>query len=86
MSLNFSSNASNNDFLLDPNWITGFCDAEGCFSIIISAKSVEKWRVKASFEINLHTKDIDILYKIQRYFKGSGNIYVRKNDFFVCTG
>lgn len=84
LSLKFFGNASNNDLLLDPNWITGFCDAEGYFNIIISAQSVDKWRVRASFEINLHTKDIDILYKIQKYFKGIGNIYVRKNRF-LCV-
>ena len=28
---NFSTNVDK----LDPNWVTGFVDAEGCFSVII---------------------------------------------------
>lgn len=50
---------------LDPNWITGFVDAEGCFSVIIEVYDDFKWKVRVSFEINLHEKDKDILYKIQ---------------------
>jgi LAGLIDADG DNA endonuclease family protein len=72
-------NNNNNFTLLNPLWITGFCDAEACFSIIISIKRLEKWKVRASFEINLHSRDIDILYKIKSYFKGIGHITERKN-------
>ena len=61
---------------LDPNWITGFIDAEGCFSIIIEISDSLKWKVRASFEINLHEKDKEILYKIQAFF-GIGAIYNR---------
>lgn len=35
---------------------------------------LEKWKVKISFEINLHEKDSDILEKIQSFF-GVGSIY-----------
>lgn len=63
---------------LDPNWITGFVDAEGCFSIIIEVSSSLKWKVRTSFEINLHEKDKEILYKIQSYF-GVGAIYHRRD-------
>jgi len=61
---------------LDPNWVTGFVDAEGCFSIIIEVSNPLKWKVRTSFEINLHEKDKEILYKIQSYF-GVGAIYHR---------
>lgn len=61
---------------LDPNWVTGFTDAEGCFSVIIEVSDTLKWRVRTSFEINLHEKDKDILYKIQSFF-GVGAIYHR---------
>lgn len=53
---------------LSPWWITGFCDAEGCFSVIISRRSTLKWRVTVSFEINLHINDVAILYKIKEFF------------------
>jgi len=61
---------------LDPNWVTGFVDAEGCFSIIIEIPKTLKWKVRTSFEINLHEKDQDILYKIKSFF-GVGAIYHR---------
>jgi hypothetical protein len=57
-------------------WVTGFVDAEGCFSIIIEISEPLKWKVRTSFEINLHVKDADILYKIQSFF-GVGAIYNR---------
>jgi len=61
---------------INPYWITGFVDAEGCFSVIIEIKDKTKWKVTTSFEINLHIKDVDILYKIQSFF-GVGAIYLR---------
>jgi hypothetical protein len=48
--------------------VTGFWDAEGCFSIIIVISEPFKWKVRTSFEINLHEKDADILYKIKSFF------------------
>jgi hypothetical protein len=61
---------------LPSNWITGFCDAEGCFTVIITKRSNLSWRVIVSFEINLHIKDIAILYKIKEHF-GVGLVSTR---------
>nr|YP_009262064.1 LAGLIDADG endonuclease [Chrysoporthe austroafricana]AMX22139.1 LAGLIDADG endonuclease [Chrysoporthe austroafricana] len=64
---------------LHPWWVTGFCDAESCFNIAIfkSTTYKEGWGVKATFRIDLHKKDLDVLKLIQAYFKlenkGSGN-------------
>lgn len=69
-------NFSINHHKLDPNWVTGFIDAEGCFSIIIEISDTLKWKVRTSFEINLHEKDKEILYKIKSFF-GVGSIYHR---------
>jgi len=63
---------------LDPNWVTGFVDAEGCFSVIIEISEDFKWKVRVSFEINLHEKDKEILYKIQSFF-GVGAVYHRSD-------
>lgn len=65
---------------LDPYWISGFSDAEACFSIIIFKRSqiTQQWRVQASFEINLHSKDLDILYRINDFF-GVGLVHKRTN-------
>lgn len=61
---------------LDPNWVTGFVDAEGCFSVIIEVSDDLKRKVRVTFEINLHEKDVEILKSIKSFF-GVGNIYNR---------
>jgi hypothetical protein len=57
-------------------WVTGFSDAEGCFSVIIEILEPLKWRVRVSFEINLHVKDVVILNRIKEYF-GVGSVYIK---------
>jgi hypothetical protein len=61
---------------LDPYWVTGFVDAEGCFSVVIEISEIFKRKVRISFEINLHEKDKDILYNIKSFF-GVGAVYIR---------
>jgi hypothetical protein len=57
---------------------TGFTDAEGCFSVILSKRPNLKWRIMVSFEINLHLKDISILHSIRDFF-GVGTVYSSPN-------
>ena len=67
---------------LDPNFVTGFSDAEGSFMISI-LKNIERrlgWSVNARFEITLHLRDEDILNRIHVYFKGAGNIIKSSED------
>jgi hypothetical protein len=60
---------------LNPWFVTGFSDAEGCFSISIyfDSKMKTKWRVSPVFIIKLHIKDIAILEEI-KYTLGVGKI------------
>ena len=53
---------------LNPWFITGFSDAESCFSIKIqeNAKLKTKWRVRPVFSIVLHSKDLFLLEAIQK--------------------
>ena len=61
---------------LNPLWVTGFVDGEGCFTIWVTKNSRYKqgWLVQVSFQITLHKKDQELLKWIQIYFKGVGNI------------
>lgn len=53
-------------------WITGFVDAEGSFSIVS-----DRDYIRFLFRIRLHIDDVFVLEKIQKYF----NIgYVRKEN------
>lgn len=53
---------------LNPYFVTGFCDAEACFSISKNPLQKLGWGVKLVFSIHLHSKDVEILYAIQRFF------------------
>ena len=62
--------------ILDPNYICGFVDGEGCFSISISKHQTlkRKVEVRALFEIELRADDIQILKQIQKTLD-CGKIY-----------
>nr|ATI20236.1 LAGLIDADG endonuclease [Juglanconis oblonga]ATI20395.1 LAGLIDADG endonuclease [Juglanconis oblonga] len=61
---------------LSPWFITGFTDAEGCFSITVYKDSTRPlgWRVCAEFLIGLHKRDVDLLREIQAHLGGIGRI------------
>uniref|UniRef100_UPI0030E1934F hypothetical protein n=1 Tax=Dematophora necatrix TaxID=2751867 RepID=UPI0030E1934F len=65
-----------NTFYLNPDYITGFVDGEGCFSISIfkDSRRLTGWQVKPIFSISLHNKDLNLLESIQRTFN-VGKIY-----------
>lgn len=64
---------------MNPWFITGFADAEGCFIINFQKVTWSKigWGVRASFKINLHLKDEALLEKIKS-FLGVGKVYTSK--------
>ena len=61
---------------LSPWFITGFTDAEGCFSISIYKDPTRSigWRVTAEFLIGIHKRDVELLNQIQDYLGGIGRI------------
>jgi hypothetical protein len=71
-----------------PWFITGFVDAEGCFTLIArkSPRSSQGWKIEANFIINLHKKDRKLLNVIQKYFGDIGRLSKERNgccDFTV---
>ena len=67
LNLNPDLNPLNLKPKLNPWFLTGFIDAEGCFTIKIqpNAKLKTKWRVRPVFAITLHLKDLPLLKQIQ---------------------
>lgn len=59
---------------IDPWFLTGFTDAEGCFmvNVIKGSKLRAGWRVQPVFQIGLHSRDEELLNNIQNYFCGYG--------------
>lgn len=73
---------------INPWLITGFIDAEGCFSIRVrkTKKILIGWHVEAVFSISLHLRDLPLLEEIQAYFGGIGRISKGKNcGYFVSS-
>ena len=60
--------------MLDSNYIVGFVDGEGCFSITINKNGSKLPEVRLIFEIELREDDEAILKEIKAIL-GCGNIY-----------
>jgi hypothetical protein len=75
-----TSNLDKNKLPLDPWFISGFSDAEGCFLVLIrkTSKNLQGWQLEVNFTINLHARDLDLLKLIQTYF-GVGRIGKERN-------
>lgn len=75
------------EYKLNPNYIVGFVDAEGCFSIKFKRNKKMKlgWSVYLTFEIHLHKKDKKLLETIQEFFGGVGTIYVGSDKSYLYS-
>lgn len=73
-----------NNNTLNPNYVSGFIDAEGCFHVSIIRNSSLKLgvSVRAIFQISLHKKDKLLLEKIQDFF-GVGRVSMRSDNAVV---
>ena len=73
-------NADNQQERLDPNWIVGFVDGEGCFYVGINQHNKTlKWQLLPEFRVVQHQRDEQILHKIKNYF-GFGSVTVNHGD------
>lgn len=70
-----------NTFYLNPDYVTGFVDGEGCFTLSIfkDDRRSTGWQVKPIFSISLHNRDIKLLEALQRTFN-VGKIYKHGPD------
>jgi hypothetical protein len=61
---------------MDPLFVTGFVDGEGCFTLKINKRSGGKngWDILPCFIIVLHKKDEILLKELQNFF-GVGRVY-----------
>jgi len=62
---------------LEAQWITGFTDGEGCFSIEINKHKDRSEQILLSFTVTQHLLDIQCLFKLKQFF-GVG--VVRQNN------
>jgi hypothetical protein len=73
--------AGNQQERLDPQWVTGFADGEGCFHISINEhpRMTMRWQVLPEFRIVQHSRDEQLLKDIQRFFH-AGKVMVNHGD------
>jgi hypothetical protein len=63
---------------LTPEYLAGFIDGEGCFSVSIHPHDSSRWGwlIDPDFTINQHRQSRGLLERIQRFF-GCGKIYLK---------
>jgi LAGLIDADG endonuclease len=73
---------------LDPNWVCGFVDGEGCFSVSIhrhpGARKTNGWQMQAVFQVYQHERDRETLERIRRFF-GCGAVRPKGPKSSVLT-
>ena len=79
MSSNNLTSGENQQERLNPYWLVGFTDGEGCFSISIFKNKTLKsgFQVFPEFVLTQGAKSLETLEKVQEFF-GCGRIYENK--------
>lgn len=68
--------------MLNPHYVVGFVDGEGCFSITLNKNGDRLPEVRLIFEIELREDDEPILREIQRVLD-CGNIYRLEYERYI---
>ena len=73
--------AGNQQERLDPQWVTGFVDGEGCFHVSINRhpRMTMQWQVLPEFRIVQHSRDEELLNEIRQFFC-AGKVVVNRGD------
>ena len=79
MSSDNLTSGENQQERLDPMWLVGFTDGEGCFSLsIFKNKSMKfSYQIFPEFVLTQGAKSLETLEKVQNFF-GCGKIYENK--------
>nr|AAA82635.1 DNA endonuclease I-CpaI [Lobochlamys segnis]AAL34374.1 unknown [Lobochlamys segnis]ALO21041.1 putative LAGLIDADG homing endonuclease [Lobochlamys segnis] len=66
---------------INPQWITGFVDGEGCFSVSILRNNSLRYghQLQPEFVVTQHKLDANVLYALKDYFK-VGSVVVNHGE------
>jgi LAGLIDADG endonuclease len=64
---------------LEAQWITGFIDGEGCFSIEVNKQKDRKPQIQVALTVVQSKSDEQVLYALKDYF-GCGSVTDNKKD------
>jgi len=71
---------------LDPNWIVGFMEAEGCFFVKTSKNKINKTQIVIGCQLTQHSRDLLLIEKLSSFFNCGRTELVRsKYSNFVVT-
>jgi hypothetical protein len=61
--------------LLDPNWVCGFVDGEGCFSVPLRKNPMARhgWQIQPTFQVSQHCSNRAVLDALVEFF-GCGSV------------
>lgn len=55
---------------LDPNWIAGFTEAEGCFFVVVQENTAKgSHQIKLGFQVSQHVRDTLLIKSLINYFE-----------------
>jgi len=78
-----------NQVIKDPNWLSGFLEGDGCFSICVVKSSRSKYGalVQLFFNITQHSRDEQLLKSLVNYLGCGGYYLVSGRDLgkFIVT-
>lgn len=66
------------EYMLDPSYVTGFCDGEASFSITVSPRN-KSWEIRPSFSVSQNKASRKVLFELKIFFK-CGHIRPSKKD------
>ena len=73
---------------LAPDWIVGFVDGEGCFSVTIHrndrARLTNGWHIQPTFQVSQHVDHVDVLHDLQSFF-GCGRVRLKGKGSSVAV-
>ena len=70
-----------NKEICDPNLLSGFTSAEGCFYVLITNSNTKIGeKVQLVFQLTQHSRDENLMKSLIKYF-GCGNLYSNGNKF-----
>jgi hypothetical protein len=72
----------NKSLVINPNFVTGLTDAEGCFSVVIRKNNKAKFKknVGLRFQIHMLQNEMELLNMVKLFF-GCGVLYFSKDGF-----
>ena len=69
---------------INKDWILGFIESSGCFSLTFSSQNTCKLKYQITPVFAITSKNLENLNRIKEFF-GFGNVYAQKNSYIFRT-